>query len=43
VGRRIAPVGRLAQVFELTLVTRNVRNVAWTGAVVLNPFRPPRR
>jgi predicted nucleic acid-binding protein len=27
-----------AQVFGLTLVTRNVRDVAWTGVSCLNPF-----
>jgi predicted nucleic acid-binding protein len=29
-----------AQVFDLTLVTRNVKDVAWTGVSWLNPFRP---
>jgi len=27
-----------AQVFELVLVTRNVKDVAWTGVSCLNPF-----
>jgi predicted nucleic acid-binding protein len=31
-----------AQVFDLTLVTRNVDDVAWTGVSFLNPFAPPR-
>lgn len=29
-----------AQVFELVLVTRNVKDVAWTGVSYLNPFEP---
>jgi predicted nucleic acid-binding protein len=31
-----------AQVFDLILVTRNVRHVAWTGVSYLNPFDPAR-
>lgn len=31
-----------AQVFDLVLVTRNVKDVAWTGVPCLNPFDPPR-
>ena len=31
-----------AQVFDLVLVTRNVKDVAWTGASYVNPFDPPR-
>ena len=27
-----------AQVFDLVLVTRNVKDVAWTGVAYLNPF-----
>jgi len=27
-----------AQVFDLALVTRNVKDVAWTGVTYLNPF-----
>jgi len=27
-----------AQVFDLVLVTRNVKDVAWTGVSCLNPF-----
>ena len=30
-----------AQVFDLVLVTRNVRDVAWTGVSYLNPFGAP--
>ena len=30
-----------ARVHRLTLVTRNVRDVAWTGVAWLNPFEPP--
>jgi predicted nucleic acid-binding protein len=29
-----------AQVFDLVLVTRNVKHVAWTGVSCLNPFDP---
>jgi predicted nucleic acid-binding protein len=29
-----------AQVFDLTLVTRNMKDVAWTGVICLNPFQP---
>ena len=29
-----------AQVFDLVLVTRNVKHVAWTGVSYLNPFDP---
>ena len=29
-----------AQVFDLVLVTRNVKDVAWTGVSYLNPFDP---
>ena len=29
-----------AQVFDLVLVTRNVKDVAWTGVSYLNPFEP---
>ena len=29
-----------ARVHRLTLVTRNVRDVAWTGVAWLNPFEP---
>ena len=29
-----------AQVFDLVLVTRNVKDVAWTGVSHLNPFDP---
>ena len=29
-----------AQVFDLVLVTRNVKDVAWTGVSCLNPFDP---
>jgi hypothetical protein len=29
-----------AQVFDLVLVTRNVKRVAWTGVSYLNPFDP---
>ncbi len=29
-----------ARVHELVLVTRNVRHVAWTGVVCMNPFEP---
>jgi toxin FitB len=32
-----------AQVFELVLVTRNVKDVAWTGVSCLNPFDPSGR
>jgi predicted nucleic acid-binding protein len=32
-----------AQVFDLTLVTRNVKDVAWTGVSWLNPFSPAGR
>lgn len=32
-----------AQVFGLTLVTRNVKDVAWTGVTYLNPFDVPTR
>jgi hypothetical protein len=32
-----------AQVFDLVLVTRNVKDVAWTGVSCLNPFDPPGR
>lgn len=32
-----------AQVFGLVLVTRNVKDVAWTGVSCLNPFDPPGR
>ena len=31
-----------AQVFDLVLVTRNVKHVAWTGVSYLNPFDPAR-
>ena len=31
-----------AQVFNLVLVTRNVKHVAWTGVSCLNPFDPAR-
>jgi predicted nucleic acid-binding protein len=31
-----------AQVFDLVLVTRNVKHVAWTGVSCLNPFDPAR-
>lgn len=31
-----------ARVHRLTLVTRNVRDVEWTGVAWLNPFEPPR-
>lgn len=30
-----------AKVFDLVLVTRNVKDVAWTGVPCLNPFDPP--
>jgi predicted nucleic acid-binding protein len=30
-----------ARVHGLTLVTRNVRDVEWTGVAWLNPFEPP--
>jgi predicted nucleic acid-binding protein len=30
-----------ARVHGLTLVTRNVRDVQWTGVAWLNPFEPP--
>ncbi len=40
--RSASPVDTLmaatAQVHEMTLVTRNVRDVAWTGVPCLNPF-----
>jgi predicted nucleic acid-binding protein len=29
-----------AQAFDLVLVTRNVKHVAWTGVSYLNPFDP---
>ena len=29
-----------AQVFDLVLVTRNVKDVAWNGVSCLNPFEP---
>ena len=29
-----------AQVFDLVLVTRNVKDVAWTGVAYLDPFEP---
>lgn len=29
-----------AQVFDLVLVTRNVKHVAWTGVSCLDPFDP---
>lgn len=32
-----------AQVFDLVLVTRNVKDVAWTGVSCLNPFDPSGR
>jgi hypothetical protein len=32
-----------AQVFGLVLVTRNVKDVAWTGVSCLNPFDRPSR
>lgn len=32
-----------AQVFGLVLVTRNVKDVAWTGVSCLSPFDPPGR
>ncbi len=32
-----------AQVFDLVLVTRNVRGVAWTGVSCLDPFDPSGR
>jgi predicted nucleic acid-binding protein len=31
-----------AQAFDLVLVTRNVKHVAWTGVSYLNPFDPAR-
>jgi predicted nucleic acid-binding protein len=31
-----------AQVFDLVLVTRNVKDVAWTGVSYLDPFSPAR-
>jgi hypothetical protein len=31
---------RRAQTFDLVLVTRNVKDVAWTGVSYLNPFSP---
>ena len=31
-----------AQVFDLVLVTRNVKHVAWSGVSYLNPFDPAR-
>ena len=43
--RQVSPVDVLmaatAKVHELTLVTRNVRDVAWTGVDFLNPFERP--
>jgi hypothetical protein len=32
-----------ALVFDLVLVTRNVKDVAWTGVICLNPFDPSGR
>jgi predicted nucleic acid-binding protein len=32
-----------AQVFGLVLVTRNVKDVAWTGVSYMNPFEPDRQ
>jgi hypothetical protein len=29
-----------AAVHELVLVTRNIRDVAWTGVACMNPFEP---
>lgn len=41
-ARSASPVDTLmaatAHVHEMTLVTRNVRDVAWTGVACLNPF-----
>ena len=34
-------IAATAQVHGLTLVTRNVKDVAWTGVACLNPFEPP--
>ena len=31
---------RRAQTFDLVLVTRNVKDVAWTGVSYLDPFSP---
>ncbi len=42
--RNVSPVDTLmaasAHIHEMTLVTRNVRDVEWTGVPCLNPFAP---